>query len=222
MSTSDDHSLALRFAGLLHGKLKGSICASNGIHTGEDAIKTLLAGVDVFQAVSTLYRNRVGVIATILKDIEAWMDRKGYADLDAFRGKLSVEKNLGQVDLSPRPVREDAPQSGQLRSAPAGIIESSMSISIEERDFGRLPDSTAVSLYTLSSDSGLSVSVTDYGAIVTSVRTPDRDGSVDEVTLALDSLEEYLSGHPYYGSFIGRVCNRISDGGSRSMERTTR
>jgi dihydroorotate dehydrogenase (fumarate) len=92
LSTSNDHRLALRFAGLLHGKLKGSICASNGIHTGEDAIETLLAGADVFQAVSTLYRNRVDVIATILKDIEAWMDRKGYADLDAFRGKLSVEK----------------------------------------------------------------------------------------------------------------------------------
>ena len=92
LSTSNDHRLALRFAGLLHGKLNGSICASNGIHTGEDAIETLLAGADVFQAVSTLYRNRVDVISTILKDIEAWMDRKGYADLDAFRGKLSVEK----------------------------------------------------------------------------------------------------------------------------------
>ncbi|MDA3950639.1 MAG: dihydroorotate dehydrogenase-like protein [Spirochaeta sp.] len=92
LSTSNDHRLALRFAGLLHGKLKGSLCASNGIHTGEDAIETLLAGADVFQAVSTLYRNRVDVIRTILKDIEAWMDRKGYADLDAFRGKLSVEK----------------------------------------------------------------------------------------------------------------------------------
>lgn len=92
LSTSNDHRLALRFAGLLHGKLNGSICASNGIHTGEDAIETLLAGADVFQAVSTLYRNRIDVIGTILKDIEAWMDRKGYADLDAFRGKLSVEK----------------------------------------------------------------------------------------------------------------------------------
>jgi aldose 1-epimerase len=88
-----------------------------------------------------------------------------------------------------------------------------MSISIEERDFGRLPDGTAVSLYTLSSDTGLSVSVSSYGAIVTSVRVPDRNGSIDEVTLAYDSLEEYLSGHPYYGSFVGRVCNRISDGG---------
>ncbi len=92
LSTSNDHRLALRFAGLLHGKVKGSICASNGIHTGEDAIEVLLAGADVFQAVSTLYRNRIDVIGTVLKDVEAWMDRKGYKDLDAFRGKLSVEK----------------------------------------------------------------------------------------------------------------------------------
>jgi dihydroorotate dehydrogenase (fumarate) len=92
LSTSGDHRLALRFVGLLHGKLKGSICASNGIHTGDDAIEALLAGADVFQAVSTLYRNRVNVIGTVLKDIDAWMDRKGYKDLDAFRGKLSVEK----------------------------------------------------------------------------------------------------------------------------------
>ena len=92
MSTSNDHRLALRFAGLLHNTVKGSICASNGIHSGEDAIEVLLAGADVFQAVSTLYRNRVDVIAAVLKDIEAWMDRKGYATLDEFRGKLSVEK----------------------------------------------------------------------------------------------------------------------------------
>lgn len=92
LSNSNDHRLALRFAGLLYNVVNGSICASNGIHTGEDAIEVLLAGADVFQAVSTLYRNRVDVVSTILKDIEAWMDRKGYATLDDFRGKLSVEK----------------------------------------------------------------------------------------------------------------------------------
>ncbi len=92
LSTSNDHRMALRFAGLLHGKLNASICASNGIHTGEDAIEVLLAGADVFQAVSTLYRNRLTVITTILEEIETWMDRKGYNNLDDFRGKLSVEK----------------------------------------------------------------------------------------------------------------------------------
>jgi dihydroorotate dehydrogenase (fumarate) len=92
LSTSNDHRMALRFAGLLHGKLNASICASNGIHTGEDAIEVLLAGADVFQAVSTLYRNRLNVITTILEEINTWMDRKGYDSLDIFRGKLSVEK----------------------------------------------------------------------------------------------------------------------------------
>jgi dihydroorotate dehydrogenase (fumarate) len=92
LSSSNDHRMALRFAGLLHGKVNGSICASNGIHTGEDAVEVLLAGANVFQAVSTLYRNRIDVIGSVLKDIEAWMDRKGYETLDDFRGKLSVEK----------------------------------------------------------------------------------------------------------------------------------
>lgn len=92
LSSSSDHRLALRFAGLLHGEVDGSICASNGIHTGEDAIEVLLAGADVFQAVSTIYRNRIPVIADVLKEIEAWMDRKGYATIDDFRGKLSVKK----------------------------------------------------------------------------------------------------------------------------------
>lgn len=92
LSTSNDHRLSLRFAGLLHGNVKASICASNGIHTGEDAIEVLLAGADVFQAVSTLYRNRISVIGTILDEISAWMDRKGYETLDDFRGKLSVAK----------------------------------------------------------------------------------------------------------------------------------
>mgnify|MGYP006270381663 FL=1 len=92
LSSSNDHRMALRFAGLLHDKVKGSICASNGIHTGEDAVEVLLAGATVFQAVSTLYRNRIDVIGSILKDIEAWMDRKGYETLEDFRGKLSVEK----------------------------------------------------------------------------------------------------------------------------------
>lgn len=88
-----------------------------------------------------------------------------------------------------------------------------MSISIEQRDFGRLPDGTAVSLFTLTAENGLSISATNFGAIVTNVRVPDRDGRVDEVTLARNTLDEYLAGHPYYGAFVGRVCNRISNGG---------
>ncbi len=92
LSTSSDHRASLRFAGMLRDNVSASICASNGIHTGEDAIEVLLAGADVFQAVSTIYKNRIPVIQTIINDIAEWMDRKGYETIDDFRGKLSVAR----------------------------------------------------------------------------------------------------------------------------------
>ncbi|MFW5828165.1 MAG: galactose-1-epimerase, partial [Alkalispirochaeta sp.] len=84
---------------------------------------------------------------------------------------------------------------------------------ISQKEFGRLPDGTAVHLFTLDNEAGLRVSVSTYGGIITSVQTPDRDGVMGEVTLAFDTLEEYLQGHPFYGSLVGRVANRISGGG---------
>ncbi|POR04117.1 hypothetical protein AU468_03860 [Alkalispirochaeta sphaeroplastigenens] len=88
-----------------------------------------------------------------------------------------------------------------------------MNVSVTESDFGRLPDGRAVSLFTLRNDSGMSVSVSSWGALITSVTAPDRSGRSAEVTLARNTLEEYLEGHPYYGALVGRVCNRISSGG---------
>ena len=51
-----------------------------------------------------------------------------------------------------------------------------------------------------------------YGATLTAVETPDREGRLTNVTLALDSLADYLRGHPCLGSTIGRYANRIALG----------
>jgi dihydroorotate dehydrogenase (fumarate) len=83
----------MRFVGLMAGNVEASLCGSNGIHSGSDAVEMLLAGADVFQVVSTLYRNSPDVIPQILNEISEWMERKGYESLDDFRGKLSVNKN---------------------------------------------------------------------------------------------------------------------------------
>jgi len=91
-SNREDHRLSLRFAGLLYGNLKGSICANTGIYTGEDVIKMILAGADCVQVVSTVYKNKIEYISTIIKDIESWMNSKNYSTLDDFRGKLSQMK----------------------------------------------------------------------------------------------------------------------------------
>ena len=88
-----DHHLSLRYAGLLHGNIEGSICSSRGIYSASDVIRLLLAGADVVQIVSAIYKNKPVFVKTILSELQAWMDQKGYKTLDDFRGKLS-RKNL--------------------------------------------------------------------------------------------------------------------------------
>lgn len=89
LSTPGDHRLSIRYIGLLHDNIKASITANNGIYEGIDIIKMLLAGANAVEAVSTFYHNGVGHITTMLKEVEEWMDRKGYKELKDFQGSLS-------------------------------------------------------------------------------------------------------------------------------------
>lgn len=93
LTQSRDHHLSLRYVGLLHGNIEGSICASRGIYTAEDVIRLILSGADVVQIVSTIYKNQPAYVGTILTEIQVWMDKKGYKNLNDFRGNLS-RKNL--------------------------------------------------------------------------------------------------------------------------------
>jgi Dihydroorotate dehydrogenase len=88
-----DRQLSLRYAGLLHGNIEGSICGSRGIYSADDIIRMILSGADVIQTVSAIYKNQPAFVATMLKDLSSWMDKKGYKKLSDFRGKLS-RKNL--------------------------------------------------------------------------------------------------------------------------------
>jgi dihydroorotate dehydrogenase (fumarate) len=97
LSSSDDHRLPLRFAGLLYGNTDASVCANSGILNGHDVIKMLLAGADSVQVVSALYKNGTDVIAAMIKDMENWMDSKGYDTIDSFRGKLSRKNTTSEL-----------------------------------------------------------------------------------------------------------------------------
>lgn len=89
LSQVGDYRLPLRFAGLLHKQVKGSICSNTGIFTGKDVARMLLAGSDCVQVVSTVYKNKIGYLSDILSELGQWMDQHGYAGLDDFRGMLS-------------------------------------------------------------------------------------------------------------------------------------
>jgi dihydroorotate dehydrogenase (fumarate) len=93
LTSEKDRMLSLRYAGLLYGNLDGDICSSRGIYTAEDVVRNVLAGANVVQIVSTVYKNQPEVIPQILDGISKWMDGKKYNSLSDFRGKLS-RKNL--------------------------------------------------------------------------------------------------------------------------------
>lgn len=93
LSVAGDNRLPNRFIGLLSGAVDADLIANTGILTGADVVKAVLAGAGAVQVVSTLYTNQISYLAKMLKDIEAWMDRKGYAALADFRGKLA-RKNI--------------------------------------------------------------------------------------------------------------------------------
>ena len=85
-------------------------------------------------------------------------------------------------------------------------------MSVKKSDFGETESGKKISLYTCTNANGLVMRVTNYGAIVVSLETPDREGKLANITLGFDSLDGYLQRHPYFGSTVGRFCNRIAKG----------
>lgn len=76
--------------------------------------------------------------------------------------------------------------------------------------YGRTPEGTAVDVYTLTNANGMEVRAITYGAFVVSLRTPDRQGRLDDVVLGFDSLDGYFKSGSHMGSVIGRYGNRIA------------
>lgn len=83
---------------------------------------------------------------------------------------------------------------------------------IEKATYGNLPDRRTADIYTLRNASGMIARITNYGGIITELRTPDKDGKFEDVTLGLDSLSNYVKNNPFFGALVGRYGNRIAKG----------
>ena len=83
---------------------------------------------------------------------------------------------------------------------------------ISSEPFGTLPSGQPVTLYTLTNANGIELKAMSYGGIITSLRTPDRHGALNDIVLGYDSLAGYLKTTPYFGAIVGRYANRIAKG----------
>jgi aldose 1-epimerase len=99
-----------------------------------------------------------------------------------------------------------------LLSAEACRTKGKAQPSMTKTVFGRLPDGREVFQYTLTSRSGVTAQIINYGATVRSLGVPDRNGKMDDVVLGYDSLQSYIDGASYFGAIVGRYGNRIGKG----------
>jgi aldose 1-epimerase len=89
--------------------------------------------------------------------------------------------------------------------------DSKIQRSLEKMDFGKTPDGTPVDIYVLTNGK-MTAKVMTYGAILTELHVPDRNGKTVDVVLGFDNLASYLAGHPHFGATTGRFANRIARG----------
>lgn len=83
---------------------------------------------------------------------------------------------------------------------------------METTPFGTTGDGHTVRLFTLRNPHGLQVRVCEYGALVTSVITPDHQGNPAEITLGKTDFASWFDNPHYLGATVGRFGNRIAHG----------
>ncbi|MGA8431514.1 MAG: aldose epimerase family protein [Candidatus Sulfotelmatobacter sp.] len=82
---------------------------------------------------------------------------------------------------------------------------------VKTQSFGE-HDGRPVNLYTLTNSHGLELKAMNYGAIIVSLRVPDRKGQMADIVLGHDKFEGYVPNPPFFGALVGRYANRIANG----------
>jgi len=99
LSTPGAMTLPMRWIAILHGRVKCSLAATGGVHTGFDALKMIMAGADITMLCSALLKNGVGSVAAILKDMEEWMKVHEYVSLRQMLGSMSQKSCANPKDF---------------------------------------------------------------------------------------------------------------------------
>jgi dihydroorotate dehydrogenase (fumarate) len=92
LSSSEEMLLPLRWIGILRDRVHSSLALTTGCHTAEDALKGILAGADVVMMASALIHRGPEHVATVLGDLERWLDEHDYVSVAQACGSMSMAK----------------------------------------------------------------------------------------------------------------------------------
>lgn len=90
-SVATEIRLPLLWIALLYQKVKLSLAATTGVQSVVEVVKYLLAGADAVMTASTLYKNGIGYLNDMNRDLDNWMNMMGFENLAAFRGSMSQQ-----------------------------------------------------------------------------------------------------------------------------------
>jgi aldose 1-epimerase len=87
---------------------------------------------------------------------------------------------------------------------------------VTNQPFGKMPDGTAVEIYTLTGGA-YEARIATYGGVLVSFKGPDRNGKIADVLLGFDDLDGYVANfngpaNAFFDAIIGRYANRIAHG----------
>lgn len=93
LSSSEELRLRIRWAAILHGTIRSDIAITGGVHTGQDVIKSIMAGAKVTMMTSALIKNGIGHIDKVLLEVKEWLEIHEYDSIKSIQGIMS-QKNV--------------------------------------------------------------------------------------------------------------------------------
>jgi aldose 1-epimerase len=100
--------------------------------------------------------------------------------------------------------------AAQDSPAPAAAGTAAALIRLEEREFGKLDDGTVVRQFTLRNAKGMMARIIIYGAIISELQAPDRNGAMTNVARRRSRWTATPGESAFPVRSLGRVANRIA------------
>jgi len=85
-------------------------------------------------------------------------------------------------------------------------------LTLTSSSFGFLKSGKEAQLFTLSNNQNIKINITNYGAAIVAINTPDKNGEIADIVLGYDTIAGYENDSDYLGAIIGRYAGRIRNG----------
>ena len=89
LSTSYELLLRLHWVAVLHGRVRPDLAITGGVHTSYDVLKAMMAGAQVTMMASAILKRGIDYIATVLGELQTWMEEHEYESIQQMQGSMS-------------------------------------------------------------------------------------------------------------------------------------